>query len=800
MKKLAFLLGISLLILLMGQARATYTQTLYYFNQSSDSTFDTLGYARLIPENGSCMTTLSIYADAITTPSVFYNYQIQMIENGTTLFTSTLSGTQPKTCFSLGSANVSKGIINATVRASALAGTQNITIYLEIETSCETNNGYIGIEDVPMSSSKFSSYNTYDFEDANVTYGKGVGETAYPYYVWGNFTPKHCTAYRTRDFIKDPSIYWTWNKMDTPYFTGGGCYLGLYPFDGRCDQNSYSTVAYETVDDYKFLKFNSKLGQAQISISGFATFGAVYAGIFNPATNTIIWNSTVPEIGGYVNLTQNVSLEQFKDYVLYIRRYAGSGFTYPESLSVKILDYSPNWVCGAWSKCVGGQQQRLCNDTGGLISPEYQFRSCLAINQTAILGFESYYIPPDRYICQPNLFPICSLFGNIIANVTVLFPDNPKWIIIPDNVYFYIGTITSETATLGSRSLKLWYIPQSPYSDQPFDNNGTAACGNTTLGTFPEIFREINTSFMASLDFTFPAGTTEFRFDVKRCDTNVVQYDGWCGKRCYAQNCSIPPSGDFYAALYDQVENKNLFELTKEATTNWTTYTAFMGNAVENRNYTLTFAVLPLPINPTTTEGNCVYIDNVRLVNTQTSWYDDIADKWYNSTWADLTDEEKQTILLEECVNECIGNDYHIRTIQDLTCIEEVVLNYSSCVTQYQQQQTGNQSIFLPISSIANSIVNTTTNQTLSQSLQASGYGFVLIFLTPVFWIFMAIIAVMIVASYYTRHMEIGAIAGLLLLVSFAMYFPELAWLTIVIIIIAGYIIGRQVVRAVRGD
>ena len=111
-----------------------------------------------------------------------------------------------------------------------------------------------------------------------------------------------------------------------------------------------------------------------------------------------------------------------------------------------------------------------------------------------------------------------------------------------------------------------------------------------------------------------------------------------------------------------------------------------------------------------------------------------------------------------------------------------------------------NQSILIPICSVVNSIVNTTTNQTLSQSLQASGYGFVLVFLTPIFWIFMAIIAVMIVASYYTRHMEIGAVAGLLLLVAFAMYFPELLWITILIVIIAGYIIGRQVVRAVRGD
>lgn len=110
-----------------------------------------------------------------------------------------------------------------------------------------------------------------------------------------------------------------------------------------------------------------------------------------------------------------------------------------------------------------------------------------------------------------------------------------------------------------------------------------------------------------------------------------------------------------------------------------------------------------------------------------------------------------------------------------------------------------NQSIFLPICSIANSIINKTTNMTLSQSFQAGGYGFVLIFLTPIFWLFLVIISVMILASYATKHMEIGGVAGLLMLVAFAVYFPELVWITIIIIIIGGYLIGRQIVRVVQG-
>jgi hypothetical protein len=330
--------------------------------------------------------------------------------------------------------------------------------------------------------------------------------------------------------------------------------------------------------------------------------------------------------------------------------------------------------------------------------------------------------------------------------------------------------------------------------------NGTILCQNTSTGTYPQILLPVNTSFMASINFTFPSDTTQLKFDVKRCTDNVIQYNNWCGKRCYAQNCSIEPSGDFIVNLYDQFLATNLFQFTKEATTNWTTYTIEIGsNAVVDRNYTLSFSVLPLPINPTDTQGNCVYFDNVRLTNQAVSVYDQWADPLFGKPWADLSDEEKLIVLEQKCVSQCIGNDYYTRTIQGLTCIEEVSLNYSTCVTQYQQQQIGNQSIFLPISSIANTIVNTTTNQTLSQSLQAGGYGFVLLFLTPIFWIMLFVIAVMIGAAWLTKHMEIGLASGIILMIVMASVFFELIWVTIVFVIIAGYIVGRQVIRAVQG-
>jgi hypothetical protein len=110
-----------------------------------------------------------------------------------------------------------------------------------------------------------------------------------------------------------------------------------------------------------------------------------------------------------------------------------------------------------------------------------------------------------------------------------------------------------------------------------------------------------------------------------------------------------------------------------------------------------------------------------------------------------------------------------------------------------------NQSLFVPICSIANSIVNSTTNQTLSQSYQAGGYGFILLFLTPIFWLMMIVIGIMTAVSWVTNHMEIGMGAGVLLLVGFTLYFPELLFLTIIMVVISGYIVGRAVVKAVSG-
>jgi hypothetical protein len=765
MKRLAFVLGIGFLFLLIGQAKA-YDENYYLYQSSSTSDFSVTGHINVSADNGTCLTEMRVYADI--NGSSPYNYIFDLYVNDVLVVENpSITGTSPQTCVpAITGYFVNQTAFKARARAKTFGAAFPANLYLEFSTSCTTNNGDVIIWSNDTNSTLTYGNNMYS-PPATIFHNQSDAS-----HFWGgtNNIPAHCTA------------------------------SGLNPSDNIALANGGNDTA------WYYVPFSSGRGNVQIYWRGLWQPSYLHIfGIYDPENNatTIIFMANSSQ----QTLTSDLNLEPYHDFVAYamIRLGTGSSTFQPPNMVVNVSDYVPTFVCSAWSNCTGGSQTRLCNDTGGVLPLTYQTRNCLLVNETAVLGFEDYYVPFNRQICQNSYFPACLIAPiYIIANVTVLFPDKPRWVISPNNPFYYVSSITSETATQGSRSLKMWFIPQSPYNDQPFDNNGTVACGNTTTGTFPEIFLGINSTFMAALDFTFPSTTMQLKFDVKRCTENVIQYNNWCGKRCYSLNCTIPPRGWFTTNLYDQAAGTNVYEFTKEASDNWTTYTVDIGsNVVTDRNYTMIFSVLPLPYNPTETIGNCVYFDNVRLYNQQISTYDEWAGEIYNLPWDSLDITQKQTVLTQKCVSECVGDDFHSRTIQDLTCIEEVSLNYSTCVTQNQQQQQtqgfGNQSIFLPIISVCNAVTNHTTNQTFCQSAQASGFGFALLFLTPIFWIMMIVIAGMVLTAWVSRHMEIGIATGVILLIAMSSVFFELIWITIVVIVIAGYIIGRQVIRAVQG-
>jgi hypothetical protein len=766
-KELFLLFGIMAFLFVTGSAMA-YTQDLYYYKSSSSGNFNLTAESNFTL-NGTCSNDVRIYADINATGS--YNYNFYLYENNSILFTNPQSGSGQQSCLFLGNLAINKEKINLTGQVVSIGSPVPVNLFLEIHSNCAVNNSNpLVVINHPIG----SPYQQFTSQTAPYI-------TTPPNTTYLNMTPDRCVIS---------------NKFPPVSVTG---------------------FSYPQASQY-FVPFNSKLGDVVLTYF-FATnaYSNEKGGYIdldtNQSTELFIYGGTNPSNGTQAYLF-NLTLDQNHNYVEYfIVTVSGSTITYnPPVLTPNINDYQPNYVCGNYSLCdnVTHTQSALCNDTGNIAPPIFRTRSCLRTNETAILGFENYYTPANRYICQPVLYPLCGLHGyeglGALQNVTVLYPNNPRWDIFPDNPVFYTTTITNEEATQGSRSLKMWFVPQSPYNDQPTPyvagNTSGIYCLNSSTGMFPTTsFGGVNSTFLASLNFTFPSDTMRLSFDVKKCTQNVVQYNNWCGKRCYSQNCTTPPTGWYEVRLFDQTTFSEVFDYTSEANDNWTTISIDIGsNILIDQNYTMAFDVLPLPFNPTSADGNCVYFDNIRLVNQQVSIYDLWANDVYGTIWSGLSDEQKLNVLTQKCVSQCIGNNYYTRTVQNLVCLETITLNDSTCVsTNPVNIISGNQSLFQPIQSICNQIVNTTTNQTYCDATKTSGFGFSLLFLTPIFWLMALIIAVMTGVSWLTSHMEVGLGSGILLLVGFTLVFPELLFITIAIVVIVGFIVGRTAVKAVVG-
>lgn len=717
------LLGIALLAFLVPMASA-YDYN-YYVSKTSSSAFSLNGYSS-ITTIGGCQTNVLMYADINT--AGYWNYQFSLYLNGVQNFTNIQSGYGTRSCYFLGNRTINSGFFSAEAAALPIAAAP-VTLYLEFESTCSTNDTHFIID----SANSTYGFDMYFYHFATDPYPDSPNKAWFP-------APNHCAG-------RTPAAEWN------DYIPNMGEVL-WYSIPFRTSQTGTVTLNYGNI--ITAIGFNEYWGY--FDIQGNATT------ILGSLTNTL-------------TLLPN---HDYLSFVYYAASSSHAGILYfsVPSIYVNTSTYEANYVCGNWSNCITNYQTRTCVDTKGGSPDIVQTRSCLPQNESIQLGFEEYY-PMEAYNCIPNTFPLCSLLGSVLVNQSVYYPDLPRWDILPAALPQYFATITSEQATQGSRSLKMWYIPPSP-PDRPIFSNTTVVCGNMTTGTYPtSSLYGINSSFFVSYNFTFPSTLMALQFDVKTCPTQVDQYNGWCGHECYSFNCSDAPIGDFAVNLYDTLNATNVFLYTGRASSNWTTIDIDLnGKVLDGVDYILNFAVTPLPVNPYTAYGDCVYIDNVKIIN-------------------------RATPIACSQSSVCVGNDKYTQILQGDICISKVYYNDTVCYQQNIQNQydiiLGNQSIFLPINSVTGMIINTTTNQTLGQSIAASGFGFVLVFLTPIFWIMLVITGVMSLVGYFTRHMELGAFAGILMMVAFTMVFPELLWISIVLIVIAGFLVAREVSRAVSG-
>jgi hypothetical protein len=800
MKKLAFLLGIGFLVLLFGQAKG-YTQN-YFSNETSSSSSFTYSIVNgiSVPTN-NCSTTINYLVTLSNVYGTPYTYVFRGYENGIQNVSASITSSDNLTCFLVGSITKTD-YINASMSFQSYSGSgRPVTLMIETYQNCNSNDTYAVFDSGQVDS------NTY---------------TA------GGYSTVHISSISNPNPFRIRNDYGTCNGGNPAYsysnYMGcSGCYVVDY--------------------QYPFFSGNGSVTGTftQYSCGGGSPF--VTCNLWNTDTNT----STGVDICAVFpsTVTYDFYLEPLSNYLLDCYWELSNTFlnvyNFPSPrFSLNLTDVTPNYNC-TLSACVNGTATRTCTDMKHIFPDTITTISCLAANQTVYLGFDLIY--PDFQTLTTKectvgadcfFHPIDTGYNN---------PENPHWDILPNNPQvsgdfleaWGGGIIGQESPTLpngsvynippinqtwnrGQDYLKLWYVP--PYGTHPFFNFNTSTytCQNLSLGldAFTRL-RYINASFLASVNFTFPSSTMTLHVDVRKCPVTPVQsgVPFYCiasplPQFCYG-NCSSEPHGNFFIVLYDN-NTGQVVERTDDIAQKdlWITENMDVSNIInQDHNYQLSIGLSNS--GSADTNSYCAYFDNVRLVNQQFSGLDLTCLQLYGKVCSELTSDQQQNAEAHYCACPdgistqcCIGNDfvtYNLQTVNGKPACNSIILsNQPSCVAiQKSQAVTGNQSIFLPISSVANQIVNTTTNQTLAQSLQASGFGFTLLFLTPIFWIMLFVVAIMCIAAYFTKHMEVGIGSGIIMVIVMAAVFPELIWIAIAVIVITAFIVGRTVVKAVTG-
>lgn len=279
--------------------------------------------------------------------------------------------------------------------------------------------------------------------------------------------------------------------------------------------------------------------------------------------NTFIYdtvlNSTT-SIGISLPLTQNLVLQRDRDYWLFIGTecVGGTGAAIPCTVdfnhteyNISIFAYDPIFVCGEFSECQSGIQTRICEDINNLVPDLIETRACFDTPTFDLtLGFEETAVTQDGvYICTKQFFTCFDVLSTIDAEYPVnwtVFPDFDDADIARDNFI----KMSSETSSVGSKSLKMWYIP--PKINEPIPDGTSTQCGNGSTGSFPEVQHPYNETLFVSQNVTFENPFAQIRYDVRKCNEPVLQYDytgdllGFnCGQMCYASACNDTPQGRY---------------------------------------------------------------------------------------------------------------------------------------------------------------------------------------------------------------------------------------------------------------
>lgn len=337
---------------------------------------------------------------------------------------------------------------------------------------------------------------------------------------------------------------------------------------------------------------------------------------------------------------------------------AGSAWTATSiqpNLNMSIYTYHPDFVCGAYSDCINGNQWRNCVDANHIAGDEIQTQSCFEFpTQQTYLGFDTFDTVNVWYCSQGSLIPSnCPRLpilrqrkvpsdwtrGGYYATDTLssLTGWIEDYVDVSESVYYPPDSGSIET------SLKMWYLPRKtflPVFVENYTGSGydRVICNETTLGQMGTVYRDdINSSFWVARNITAISPYMTLSYRVRNCDSVETQTTGGfaCWEAClltgtctqagvcnstgidqYSWNgCPEVPkstigvrlrdiSSGSYPVYYSQAVSTDTFNL------------GYYEDAINNMNlshiYELTFAVPP---NGGVEDQNayCVYVDDVNI-------------------------------------------------------------------------------------------------------------------------------------------------------------------------------------------
>lgn len=587
------------------------------------------------------------------------------------------------------------------------------------------------------------------------------------------------------------------------------------------------------------IPFNSSKGEFiyDLNGSGIINYGEQVS-ILEQEWDLIKTDNTtnIIELGG-LETSGSLKLNPNEQYVLilfvaFIGKTGSWNVTAPY-VNYTLRVYEPDLSCGEWSECEDGIQFRYCVDLNGIDTPINQYQSCYIFpDSSANLGFEETEIK-DVFISYPTwwLFSCPLNLGTKeieypidwnINNIT-----NPY---LHDNVTGYsallydFAEMVNDDSTEGIKSLKLWYLPPEQYLPDCEDVTPTEnlTChvipyGNYTYGSYAIFQKDINESFMLERDISFNYPNMTITLDLKKCESPVKQ---WAGNSSLFGLCGDGYYTNDKTNEWDIEDTRLFFQIYNYNTSEIITNVRFLADSVDwkskqlrlsNLNTTslYKFSLGISPESPIDTKAYCLYIDNIEI-------------NAYNGSVP--CESRCEGLALYKATQ--IGNygcSFEIINPSPACILPSLLNNFNLCedfcvcdssnddyLSYYEADNSTGYCIFTEnenseycMDYCAETEDMTNPISIVSDFLEERGVtlpDWSEKLFSPIVIIMAIIIIVMSAVTILTKSWQIGIITCFILLILFGLLFPFLAWIVILILVVAGLIFGKSIANFHSGN